>query len=125
MKAFFLVPLLFILVTANDFQATPPMGWSSWNTFFSQIDEEKVMGIADALKRLKLDKLGYVYLTIDDFWNLPQRDSVTGQMLVRKENVTDLSFCQVSVIGMFKSVVTPLIWLLEHEFIARKIMASV
>ena len=84
MKAFFLVPLLFILVTANDFQATPPMGWSSWNTFFSQIDEEKVMGIADALKRLKLDKLGYVYLTIDDFWNLPQRDSVTGQMLVRK-----------------------------------------
>ena len=84
MKAFFLVPLLFILVTANDFQATPPMGWSSWNTFFSQIDEEKVMGIADSLKRLKLDKLGYVYLTIDDFWNLPQRDSVTGQMLVRK-----------------------------------------
>ena len=84
MKAFFLVPLLFILVTANDFQATPPMGWSSWNTFFSQIDEEKVMGIADALKRLKLDKLGYVYLTIDDFWNLPQRDN-KGQMLVRKE----------------------------------------
>ena len=83
MKAFFLVPLLFILVTANDFQATPPMGWSSWNTFFSQIDEEKVMGIADALKRLKLDKLGYVYLTIDDFWNLPQRDN-KGQMLVRK-----------------------------------------
>ena len=84
MKAFFLVPLLFILVTANDFQATPPMGWSSWNTFFSQIDEEKVMGIADALKRLKLDRLGYVYLTIDDFWNLPQRDH-KGQMLVRKE----------------------------------------
>ena len=83
MKAFFLVPLLFILVTANDFQATPPMGWSSWNTFFSQIDEEKVMGIADSLKRLKLDKLGYVYLTIDDFWNLPQRDN-KGQMLVRK-----------------------------------------
>ena len=82
------------------------------------------MGIADALKRLKLDKLGYVYLTIDDFWNLPQRDN-KGQMLVSKENVTDLSFCQVSVIGMFKSVVTPLIWLLEHEFIARKIMASV
>ena len=81
MKAFFLVPLI-VLVVANDFQATPPMGWSSWNTFFSQIDQEKVMGIADAIKRLKLDQLGYVYLTIDDFWNLPQRDPVTGQMLV-------------------------------------------
>ena len=120
MKAFFLVPLL-VLVGANDFQGTPPMGWSSWNTFFSQIDQEKVMGIADAIKRLKLDQLGYVYLTIDDFWNLPQRDPVTGQMLVRK-CLRFISFCQVSVIGMLKSVVkrllTPLIRLLEHEFIA-------
>ena len=50
-----------------------PMGWSSWNTFFGEINEDKVIGIADAIKRLKLDKFGYIYLTIDDFWNLPDR----------------------------------------------------
>ena len=32
----------------------------------------------DALKDLGLDKLGYVYLTIDDQWHLPNRDNETG-----------------------------------------------
>ena len=54
-----------------------PMGWSSWNTFFGEINEDKVIGIADAIKRLKLDKFGYIYLTIDVFWNLPDRHPET------------------------------------------------
>ena len=52
-------------------------GWSSWNTFFGEINEDKVIGIADAIKRLKLDKFGYIYVTIDDFWNLPDRHNET------------------------------------------------
>ena len=59
---------------------TPPMGWSSWNTFFETISEDKVKGIADSIKRLNLDKFGYVYLTVDDFWNLPDRDPQTKAM---------------------------------------------
>ena len=132
MKAFFCwLPL--VLVFADDFHRTPPMGWSSWNTFFSEIDEEKVLGIADSIKRLKLDEFGYVYLTIDDFWNLPERDAVTGQMLVNKlENVIDLSLCYVqlsSVRHLLESVVkrllTPLIRLLEHVYCSEKPLASV
>ena len=33
---------------------------------------------ADALKVLGLDELGYVFLTIDDNWSLPERHNVTG-----------------------------------------------
>ena len=37
-----------------------------------------MIGQVDALKNLGLDKLGYTYLTIDDQWHLPDRDSETG-----------------------------------------------
>ena len=36
---------------------------------------------ADALKSLGLDELGYVFLTIDDNWSLPERHNVTGIVL--------------------------------------------
>ena len=61
---------------------TPPMGWSSWNTFSDQINENKVVEIADAIKNLKLDQYGYIYLTVDDLWNLPDRDPETKNFLV-------------------------------------------
>ncbi len=35
------------------------MGWSSWNTFFAENDEEKMKGIADAVIDLQLDTYGY------------------------------------------------------------------
>ena len=54
---------------------TPMMGFSSWNTFFGLNNEEKMIGIADAIKRLELDTFGYVYLTVDDFWMTPDRDA--------------------------------------------------
>ena len=73
-----------LLTVGDDLHRTPPMGWSSWNTFFSEINESKVIGIADAIKRLKLDKFGYVYMTIDDFWNLPSRHPKTKQMLINE-----------------------------------------
>ncbi len=38
--------------------STPPMGWSSWNTFFTENDEEKMHGIADAVVDLGLDEYG-------------------------------------------------------------------
>ena len=60
---------------------TPPMGWTSWNTFFENNSETKMMGQSDAMVELGLDKLGYTFLTIDDFWQLPERDAVTGRMV--------------------------------------------
>lgn len=60
---------------------TPPMGWTSWNTFFEENSEQKMISQADAIIELGLDKVGYNILTIDDFWQLPSRDNETGRMI--------------------------------------------
>ena len=37
---------------------TPPMGWNSWNKFHTDIDEEKIKGIVDALVETGLRDAG-------------------------------------------------------------------
>jgi len=59
---------------------TPPMGWTSWNTFFENNTEQKMISQVDALLSLGLDSFGYNTLTIDDFWQLPERDA-SGRMV--------------------------------------------
>ncbi|MDT8760284.1 NPCBM/NEW2 domain-containing protein [Sphingomonas psychrotolerans] len=61
---------------------TPPMGWSSWNAFRTEIDEDKVLGAAQKLVDSGLAKLGYVYVNIDDGWWLKRRTS-DGRMQIR------------------------------------------
>ncbi|MFM8449855.1 MAG: glycoside hydrolase family 27 protein [Haliscomenobacter sp.] len=47
--------------------APPPvMGWSSWNHFRTQIDENLIRAQVDALLKLGLDTLGYTFINIDD-----------------------------------------------------------
>ena len=51
-------------------QRTPTMGWSSWNTFGLNINEELIKGQADAMHRNGLQKAGYLYVNIDDgYWD--------------------------------------------------------
>ena len=64
--------------------ATPPMGWSSWNAFRTEINEEKLLGSAEALVRNGLAKRGYVYVNIDDGWWL-QRRTRDGRLIVRTQ----------------------------------------
>jgi alpha-galactosidase len=47
---------------------TPPMGWNSWNTFGSEINEELVRGVADVFVAEGLKDAGYEYVVIDDLW---------------------------------------------------------
>ena len=54
---------------------TPPMGWSSWNKFGTEINEKAIMEIADALVSTGLRDAGYVYVNIDDCWQAPERDA--------------------------------------------------
>ncbi|MBP0989819.1 MAG: hypothetical protein J5874_01375 [Oscillospiraceae bacterium] len=63
---------------------TPPMGWNSWNTFGSNINEKIVMETADAIVEKGLAKVGYEYVVIDDCWSLPERDS-DGKLAVNPE----------------------------------------
>jgi hypothetical protein len=59
---------------ANGAALTPPMGWSSWNTFRNRISEQLILDIADAMEKSGLADAGYVYVNIDDCWQSAQRD---------------------------------------------------
>lgn len=49
----------------------PTMGWSSWNTFALNIDEDVILGQAEAMVKTGLAKAGYQYINIDDGYFLP------------------------------------------------------
>lgn len=81
MKKQILPILLAILVTTNimaqkfgNLALTPPMGWNSWNTFATDINEQLVKDIADAFIKLGLKDAGYEYIVLDDGWMAKERD---------------------------------------------------
>lgn len=55
---------------------TPPMGWNSWNTFASNINEKMIKEMADAMVSSGMRDAGYKYLILDDCWLAPTRDSL-------------------------------------------------
>lgn len=59
---------------AENLALTPPMGWNSWNTFGTDINEQLVKDIADAFVDLGLKDAGYDYLVLDDGWMARERD---------------------------------------------------
>ena len=59
----------------NGAALTPPMGWSSWNTFRNKIDEELIYETALAMKNSGLLDCGYCYINIDDCWQSSMRDA--------------------------------------------------
>ncbi|MEG8039128.1 hypothetical protein QP166_07130 [Sphingomonas sp. LR60] len=61
---------------------TPPMGWSSWNAFRTEVDEAKVLGAAQTLVDSGLARLGYRYVNVDDGWWLKRRTN-DGRLLIR------------------------------------------
>jgi len=58
----------------KDLALTPPMGWNSWNTFSTGINEQLVMDIADSFVDLGLKDAGYEYIILDDGWMAMERD---------------------------------------------------
>ncbi len=58
----------------NGAALTPPMGWSSWNTFRQNINENVILDIAKAVKESGLADAGYVYINLDDCWQSSMRD---------------------------------------------------
>lgn len=59
---------------------TPPMGWSSWYGFTSQITEDLIIGQARGMVQSGLASAGYDYIWIDDGWIIG-RDNTTGKPL--------------------------------------------
>ena len=61
---------------------TPPMGWSSWNAFGTDVTEAKVLDSATVIVDSGLKAKGYRYINIDDGWWLKRRQP-DGRMQVR------------------------------------------
>lgn len=53
---------------------TPPMGWNSWNTFASNINETLLKEMVDAFVASGMKDAGYQYFVIDDCWLSAERD---------------------------------------------------
>ncbi|MFI1770899.1 glycoside hydrolase family 27 protein [Thalassobellus citreus] len=76
-----LFPLLFLIsiaIHAQKFDGlaeTPPLGWNSWNTFRTDINEQLVKDIADKFVELGLKDAGYEYIVLDDGWMSKERDA--------------------------------------------------
>lgn len=71
-------------VSAQKFEGlalTPPMGWNSWNTFETHIDEKLVKETADLMVSTGLKDAGYAYIVLDDGWMAKERDAKTGDLV--------------------------------------------
>lgn len=62
---------------------TPPVGWNSWNAFFTDVDEEKVLASAKVIVDSGLAAKGYRYVNLDEGWWDHRR--ADGRMLVRAD----------------------------------------
>ncbi|KAA6300322.1 MAG: Alpha-galactosidase A [Candidatus Ordinivivax streblomastigis] len=86
--------LIFILlfsaslgISAQKFEnlgKTPQMGWNSWNTFVTNINEQLIKEVADVFIQLGLKDAGYEYILLDDGWMDMQRD-VQGNLVPHPE----------------------------------------
>lgn len=61
----------------------PAMGWSSWNEYGCDINEEAFVTVGKLLVGLGLKDLGYNYVNIDDCWSdkVLKRDNETKRIL--------------------------------------------
>ncbi len=83
-----LISLLFIqLIHSQKFEGlaqTPPMGWNSWNTFETNINEQLVKDIADKFEEHGFKEAGYEYIVLDDGWMAKERDD-NGNLIADPE----------------------------------------
>ena len=54
--------------------AIPPMGWNSWNCFRTEINEDKIKAVVDAMIATGMKDAGYQYINLDDGWMAETRD---------------------------------------------------
>ena len=90
------ITFVFIFLFTNELIAqkfeglalTPPMGWNSWNKFQTNINEQMVMQIADAMVSSGMKDAGYTYIVLDDGWMAMERDSITGDLIADPKKIS-------------------------------------
>ncbi|MBL8551349.1 MAG: NPCBM/NEW2 domain-containing protein [Hyphomonadaceae bacterium] len=63
---------------------TPPMGWNTWNAFYYNIDEQKVMASVQIIVDSGLAAAGYRNVNLDDGWWLRRRQP-DGRMIINAQ----------------------------------------
>jgi alpha-galactosidase len=61
------------LLTGN-LAPVPPMGWNTWNTFQTKINEEMLRQMVDVYASSGMRDAGYQYFVLDDGWMAMERD---------------------------------------------------
>ena len=70
-------------------QPTPFMGLLTWNAFQGNINQDKIMKLADALETFGLKELGFDHMCIDDQW--AEQNRVNGHFALNKNKFSDLT----------------------------------
>ena len=70
---------------SNGVALTPPMGWSSWNAHFANINASVIRTAADAVVNSGMQAAGYQYINTDEGWWTGSRDS-SGNITVNTSN---------------------------------------
>ena len=90
----------------NNLAHTPPMGWNSWNKFAGRITDVDVRGMADAMVASGMNKLGYVYINIDDTWEAgrdAQGNILTNRKFPDMKALADYVHSKGLKIGIYSS----------------------
>jgi len=77
------------LALDNGIARTPPMGWSSWNTFGCNVSEALIKEVVDSVVKLGLRDVGYEYINIDDCWFRCSNVSLAGEICYSSEDGRD------------------------------------
>ncbi len=77
----------------NGVAHTPPMGWSSWNTFKNKINQDLILETATIMANSGLLDAGYKYVNLDDNWHSSVRDEnghLQGDLSTFSRGIPDL-----------------------------------
>ena len=82
LKSFLYTAFIILLASNNLFAQkfeelakTPPMGFNTWNTFQTNINEQMLENMVDNFVSSGMKDAGYQYFVLDDGWMAMQRDS--------------------------------------------------
>ncbi|MGF1431846.1 alpha-galactosidase [Kitasatospora sp. LaBMicrA B282] len=74
----------------NGNALTPPMGWNSWNSLGTQVNEQQVKQTIDFMSANGLVQAGYNTVTIDDGWSVPYRSGQSGPFVKTSDGAMQL-----------------------------------
>ena len=77
------IAVAFMFTTTLSAQNGPTMGWSSWNTYGVNINENLIKRQADAMVSKGLKDVGFDHINIDDGY-FGGRDKTDGHLLIHK-----------------------------------------